>query len=169
MAERLVAGRYRLVARIGHGGMGVVWRAHDELLRREVAIKELHVRIGLDADDGPARRVLREARAAGGLRHPGVVAVHDVVVEGTSPLIVMELIEGPSLAQVLRSEGPLPEARVAMMGLRLLRALEAAHRRGITHRDVKPANVLLDGDRVVLTDFGIAESSGDTTLTEAGA
>jgi hypothetical protein len=169
MAERLVAGRYRLVARLGQGGMGVVWRAHDELLRREVAIKELHVRLGVDADDGPARQVLREARAAAGLRHPGVVAVHDVVVEGDSPLIVMELVEGPSLAEVLRSAGPLPETRVAMMGLRLLRALDAAHRRGIVHRDVKPANVLLDGDRVVLTDFGIAESRGDTTRTEAGA
>jgi Protein kinase domain len=126
------------------------------------------VRLGWGVDDASAHRVLREARAAAGLRHPGVVAVHDVVVDGDCPLIVMELVEGPSLAQVLRSEGSLPEGRVATMGLRLLRALETAHRRGIVHRDVKPANILLDGDRIVLTDFGIAVTVGDTAHSDAG-
>jgi hypothetical protein len=165
----MVAGRYRLLARLGQGGMGVVWRAHDELLRRDVAVKELHVRVGAGADDLSAQRVLREAQAAARLRHPGVVAVHDVIVDGGRPLIVMELVEGRSLAQVIRAEGPLPEHRVAEIGLRVLRALEAAHRHGILHRDVKPANILLEGDRVVLTDFGIAAMAGEVTLTDSRA
>jgi hypothetical protein len=144
--------------------MGVVWRAHDELLRRDVAVKELHVRIGVDGDF-QARQVLREARAAARLRHPGVVAVHDVVVDDGRPLIVMELIDGPSLAEVIRKQGPLSEQRVAEIGVRLLAALSVAHAQGVVHRDVKPANILLDGDRVVLTDFGIAAIASDTTLT----
>jgi hypothetical protein len=146
--------------------MGVVWRAHDELLRRDVAVKELHVRIGVDGDFRN-RQVLREARAAARLRHPGVVAVHDVVVDDGRPLIVMELIDGPSLAEVVRTEGPLPEQRVAEIGVRVLAALSVAHEQGVVHRDVKPANILLDGDRVVLTDFGIAAVASDTTLTSS--
>ncbi|HEX6354877.1 serine/threonine-protein kinase [Actinophytocola sp.] len=172
MAEpgvRIVAGRYRLLARLGQGGMGVVWRAHDELLRRDVAVKELHVRVGAGPDDLSAQRVLREAQAAARLRHPGVVAVHDVILDDGRPLIVMELVEGRSLAQVIRAEGPLPEPRVAEIGLRVLRALEAAHRHGILHRDVKPANILIEGDRVVLTDFGIAAMTGEVTLTDSRA
>jgi predicted Ser/Thr protein kinase len=158
----VVAGRYRLLTRIGQGGMGVVWRAHDELLRRDIAVKELHVRIGVDSDFH-ARQVLREARAAAQLRHPGVVAVHDVVVDDGRPLILMELVEGRSLAETVRQQGPLPEQRVAEIGVRVLEALAAAHARGVVHRDVKPANILLDGDRVVLTDFGIAAITSDTT------
>jgi serine/threonine protein kinase len=104
----VVAGRYRLLTRIGQGGMGVVWRAHDELLRRDVAVKELHVRVGVDSDFH-TKQVLREARAAARLRHPGVVAVHDVVVDDGRPLILMELIEGQSLAEVIRTQGPLSE------------------------------------------------------------
>jgi hypothetical protein len=161
----VVADRYRLLVRLGQGGMGVVWRAHDELLRRDVAVKELHVRIGVDGDF-QARQVLREARAAARLRHPGVVAVHDVIVHDGRPLIVMELVEGPSLAEVIRTEGPLPEQRVAEIGARVLAALSMAHEQGVVHRDVKPGNILLDGDRVVLTDFGIAATTSDTTLTE---
>jgi hypothetical protein len=172
MEPRLVAGRYRLVERLGQGGMGVVWRAHDELLERDVAIKELlHLRLpfGDDNADVPAQRAMREARAAARLRHPDVVAVHDVIVDDGRPLIVMELVEGRSLAQELRADGPLPEHRVAAVGLQILRALEAAHRQGIVHRDVKPANILLDGDRAVLTDFGIAAMVGAGTLTDTRA
>jgi hypothetical protein len=141
--------------------MGVVWRAHDELLRRDIAVKELHVRIGVD-NDFHTKQVLREARAAAQLRHPGVVAVHDVVVDDGRPLILMELIEGRSLAEMVRQQGPLSEQRVAEIGIRVLEALSVAHARGVIHRDVKPANILLDGDRVVLTDFGIAAITSDT-------
>lgn len=146
--------------------MGVVWRAHDELLRRDVAVKELHVRVGVDSDF-QVRQVLREARAAARLRHPDVVVVHDVVVDDGRPLIVMELVEGPSLADLVRQEGPLPEQRVAEIGVRVLAALAAAHAQGVVHRDVKPGNILLTGDRVVLTDFGIAAITSDTTLTSS--
>jgi hypothetical protein len=145
--------------------MGVVWRAHDELLRRDVAVKELRVRIGVDGDF-ESRQVLREARAAARLRHPGVVAVHDVIVDDGRMLIVMELIEGPSLAELVRADGPLPEQRVAEIGARVLAALSVAHAQGVVHRDVKPANIMLDDDRVVLTDFGIAAMTSDTTLTD---
>ncbi|HEY7593150.1 MAG TPA: serine/threonine-protein kinase [Actinophytocola sp.] len=158
----VVAGRYRLLTRIGQGGMGVVWRAHDELLRRDIAVKELHVRLGVDSDFH-TKQVLREARAAAQLRHPGVVAVHDVVVDDGRPLILMELVGGRSLADVVRDQGPLPEQRVAEIGARVLEALSMAHARGVVHRDVKPANILLDGERVVLTDFGIAAITSDTT------
>ncbi|HEV7652711.1 MAG TPA: serine/threonine-protein kinase [Actinophytocola sp.] len=161
----VVAGRYRLLTRIGEGGMGVVWRAHDELLRRDIAVKELHVRIGVD-NDAHARLALREARAAAQLRHPGVVAVHDVVVDDGRPLILMELVEGRSLADLVREQGPLPEQRVAEIGVRVLDALSMAHARGVVHRDVKPANILLDGERVVLTDFGIAAITSDGTGTD---
>jgi predicted Ser/Thr protein kinase len=162
----VVADRYRLLTRLGQGGMGVVWRAYDELLRRDVAVKELHVRVGVDGDY-QAQQILREARAAARLRHAGVVAVHDVVVDDGRPLIVMELIEGPSLAELIRTEGPLSEQRVAEIGVRVLAALSVAHAQGVVHRDIKPANILLDGDRVVLTDFGIAAVSSDTTVSDA--
>jgi hypothetical protein len=168
-ADKLVAGRYRFLSRLGQGGMGVVWRAHDELLRRDVAVKELHVRVGIADDDLPAQRMLREARAAARLRHPGVVAVHDVIVDSGRPLIVMELVEGRSLAEAIRADGPLPEHRVAAIGAQVLEALALAHRHGIVHRDVKPANILLDGDRAVLTDFGIAAMAGDTSITDSRA
>jgi predicted Ser/Thr protein kinase len=162
----VVAGRYRLLTRLGEGGMGVVWRAHDQLLRRDIAVKELHVRLGVD-HDLRTRQVLQEARAAAQLRHPGVVAVHDVVVDQGRPLILMELVEGQSLADRVRRQGPLPEQRVAEIGARLLEALSVAHAHGVVHRDVKPANILLNGDRVVLTDFGIAAITSDTTVNDS--
>ena len=168
---QVVAGRYRLIERLGHGGMGVVWRARDEVLGREVAVKEILVPTAVASPDelaGPARRALREARAAARLRHPAIVTVHDVVTDDGRPWIVMELIRGRSLAEVLAAEGVLPERRVADIGLAVLGALDAAHRRGILHRDVKPANILLAGDRVVLTDFGIATIDGATALTATG-
>ena len=162
----VVAGRYRLLTRLGEGGMGVVWRAHDQLLRRDVALKELHVRLGVDSDLR-TRQVLQEARAAAQLRHPSVIAVHDVVVDEGRPLILMELVEGLSLAERVRQQGPLSEQRVAEIGVRLMEALSVAHAHGVVHRDVKPANILLNGERVVLTDFGIAAITSDTTVNDA--
>ncbi|MFD5402262.1 serine/threonine-protein kinase [Streptomyces griseorubiginosus] len=175
-AGRLLAGRYRVVGQLGRGGMGVVWRAVDEVLGREVAVKEL--RTYNDAD-GPELadlrlRMQREARAAARVRHPGVVAVHDIGEAEGRPLIVMELVEGPSLDQVLRKNGPLDPREAAGIGAKVMDALAAAHRAGVLHRDVKPGNILLDrSGRVLLTDFGIAtmEDPGDgaaTSLTRTG-
>ncbi|MBB4704765.1 serine/threonine-protein kinase [Sphaerisporangium siamense] len=166
-----MAGRYQLEEQIGRGGMGVVWRAHDELLDRAVAVKE--VRYPGDPDDDEVaelnRRTLREARAAGRLSHPNVVVVHDVIEEGGRPWIVMQLIESRSLGQVLREDGPLPVRMVAEIGLQVMEALRTAHAAGVLHRDVKPENVLLTDDgRVVLTDFGIARMETDTTMTRTG-
>ncbi|GAA4983048.1 tRNA A-37 threonylcarbamoyl transferase component Bud32 [Nonomuraea thailandensis] len=168
----LLAGRYRLLAQLGQGGMGTVWRAMDELLRQEVAIKE--VRLPPDLDEAAraelTERTLREARAAAALRdHPSIVTVHDVVLDDGRPWIVMELVRGRSLDRAVRDEGPLPPARVAGIGLRMIEALSAAHATGILHRDVKPANVMLTDDgRVLLTDFGIATIAGDVALTQTG-
>lgn len=150
--------------------MGVVWRAHDEYLHRDVAIKELRLGESADPADSAAavRRMLREARAAAKLRHPGIVTVHDVVIEDDLPWIVMELIEGRSLADILDNDGPLPLDQAAQVGIQILRALDAAHQRGVLHRDVKPANIMLDGERVVLTDFGIAVIDGASALTGTG-
>jgi len=173
---RLLAGRYRVVAQLGRGGMGVVWRAIDEVLGREVAVKEL--RTYSDAD-GPELadlrlRMQREARAAARMRHAGVIAVHDVAEVDGRPLIVMELVDGPSLDDVLRERGTLDAREVAGIGAKVMDALAAAHRAGVLHRDVKPGNILLErSGRVVLTDFGIAtmDDPGDgsaTHLTRSG-
>ncbi|MFD5328504.1 protein kinase [Streptomyces sp. NPDC127092] len=162
---RLVGGRYRLDERLGSGGMGTVWAGHDLLVRREVAVKQAHT-----AHD-PARveRVLREARAAARVNHPGVVTVHDIVIEDGHPWIVMERVRGESLADRLDREGVLPEREAARVALRVVEALTAAHERDVLHRDVKPANVLLREDGgVVLTDFGIAYITGEKPLTQTG-
>ncbi|RJL32583.1 serine/threonine-protein kinase [Bailinhaonella thermotolerans] len=145
----LLAGRYRLVGRLGRGGMGVVWRARDEMLRRDVAVKEVLLAEGQGGEEREERlrRTLREARAAAGLNHPGIVTVHDVVEEDGRPWIVMELIEGPSLDGLIAERGPLPERRAAAILLQVLEALRAAHAAGVLHRDVKPANVLLSDPR----------------------
>ncbi|MEH0546349.1 serine/threonine-protein kinase [Streptomyces sp. B21-105] len=170
---RVIAGRYRLEARLGRGGMGVVWRATDELLGRRVAVKELTQDDTLSDEEARERRdrTLREARAVAQLRHPHVIVVHDVVVEDERPYIVMELLDGGSLADRIAEHGPLAPDEAARIGIALLGALRAAHAAGVLHRDIKPANVLLerDGDRVVLTDFGIAQVSGATTLTQTGS
>lgn len=169
MPHRVLAGRYRLIEQLGRGGMGVVWHARDDLLNRDIAIKEIHLPYAdTTAPDVLMRRAMREAQAAARLRHPGIVTVHDVVTEDGRPWIVMALIRGRSLAQEIESEGPLPGQRVAALGLSVLDALSTAHRQGILHRDVKPANILLDGDRPVLTDFGIASIEGATALTATG-
>ncbi|MFA1541248.1 serine/threonine-protein kinase [Actinomadura monticuli] len=170
-SERLVlATRYRLVSEIGQGANGTVWRGHDELLDRAVAIKELRLPEDLSEDDRVVfyRRTLREARAPAQLRTHSIVEVYDVVIEQGRPWIVMEMIEAPSLEQLIERSGPLPPERVAHIGRALLDALNTAHKAGIVHRDLKPSNVLLDGDRVVLTDFGLAFSSGSASLTKTG-
>ncbi|MER7206081.1 protein kinase [Streptosporangium sp. NPDC000239] len=168
---RRVASRYHLLEPIGRGGMGIVWRAHDEFLDREVAVKEVRYAdmLGEDSQEDFNRRTKREARAAGRLTHPNVVVVHDVVEEDGRPWIVMQLVESRSLGKVLRQEGPLPYRRVAEIGSQVLEALRAAHAQGVLHRDVKPENVLLaDDGRVVLTDFGIATLETETALTMTG-
>ncbi|MEV6860815.1 protein kinase [Streptosporangium subroseum] len=168
---RRVASRYHLLEAIGRGGMGIVWRAHDEFLDREVAIKEVRYAdmLGEDNQEDFNRRTKREARAAGRLTHPNVVVVHDVVEEDGRPWIVMQLVESRSLGKVMRQDGPLSPKRVAEIGLQLLDALRAAHAQGVLHRDVKPENVLLaDDGRVVLTDFGIATLEAETALTMTG-
>ncbi|MFF4697342.1 serine/threonine-protein kinase [Streptomyces chattanoogensis] len=169
---QLVGGRYRLDIRLGRGGMGTVWRATDELLGRQVAVKELHLD---EATAEPEARVqreraMREARTVAQVKHPNVIVVHDVVEQDGRPWIVMELVDGPSLADRLYSGGPLAPLEAARIGLALLGALQAAHARGVLHRDIKPANVLMESatNRVVLTDFGIAQVPGATTLTETG-
>ncbi|MGW5129722.1 serine/threonine-protein kinase [Streptomyces sp. NPDC004135] len=169
-AGRLIAGRYRLISKLGHGGMGTVWRAQDETVDREVAVKEPRVPDHLPEREraNAFERMRREARAAARLDHPAVVDVHDVAVVDGQPWIVMELVRGRSLGDALQ-EGTLSAREAARIGLEVLGALEAAHAAGILHRDVKPDNVLLGRyDRVVLTDFGIARIEGETSLTDTG-
>ncbi|MFE7648309.1 serine/threonine-protein kinase [Streptomyces phaeoluteigriseus] len=170
---RVIAGRYRLEARLGRGGMGIVWRATDHLLGRRVAVKELVQDDALSAEEARARRdrTLREARAVAQLSHPHIIVVHDVVEEDERPYIVMELIEGGSLADRIAERGPIDPREAARIGAGLLGALRAAHAAGVLHRDIKPANVLVDSatGRAVLTDFGIAQVAGATTLTETGS
>ncbi len=170
-AGHVVADRYRLQDQIGRGAMGAVWQARDELLARDVAVKELVISPALGTADRESlyERTLREARTAARLSHPGVVTVYDVVEEDGRPWIVMELVRARSLDQVLAQDGPLPAAQAAGVGQQLISALAAAHASGVLHRDVKPSNVLLCPDgRAVLTDFGIATLEGDSQLTQTG-
>ncbi|GAP48459.1 serine/threonine-protein kinase [Streptomyces azureus] len=168
---RLVAGRYRLTERIGRGGMGTVWRADDELLGRQVALKQLHERPHLSADELGTlyERMRREARSAARVTHPSVIVVHDVVEDDGRPCVVMEYVPGHTLGDLLQEGRTLPPHEAARIGLAMVGALRAAHDAGVLHRDVKPGNVLLGaGDRVVLTDFGIAMTAGSSTLTRTG-
>jgi len=167
---RRIAGRYQLQEPIGKGGMGIVWRAHDELLDRIVAVKEVRYAAALgDEVQLLNRRTMREARAAARFEHPNVIVVHDVIEEDDRPWIVMQLVESRSLGAVIKQDGPLPPGRVAEIGLAVLDALHRAHEAGVLHRDVKPENVLLaDDGRVVLTDFGIATLETETQLTVTG-
>ncbi|MFR0357739.1 serine/threonine-protein kinase [Streptomyces sediminimaris] len=170
--DRLLAGRYRLGRVLGRGGMGTVWRAEDETLGRTVAVKELRFPSNIDEDEKRRliTRTLREAKAIARIRNNSAVTVFDVVDEDDRPWIVMELVEGKSLAEVIREDGLLEPKRAAEVGLAVLDVLRSAHREGILHRDVKPSNVLLESetDRVVLTDFGIAQVEGDPSITSTG-
>jgi serine/threonine protein kinase len=167
----VVAGRYRLSAVIGRGGMGVVWQARDELLSRDVAVKEMIWPPSLTDPEQRAacRRATREAQVAARLNHRNVVRIFDIVEEDGCPWIVMELLPYRSLLDVIQDEGPLAPAEAAKVGLQILAALRAAHSEGIVHRDVKPANILIGpGNRVVLTDFGIAWADDSPAATTAG-
>ncbi|MFI8322489.1 serine/threonine-protein kinase [Streptomyces sp. NPDC085529] len=170
-AGLLLAGRYRLGESIGRGGMGKVWRAHDEVLHRVVAVKELTAgRFVAEADRLVLHaRTQKEARAAARITHPGVVTVHDVLEHDDRPWIVMQFVDGPSLADAVKEAGTIAPREAARVGLHVVGALRAAHAAGVLHRDVKPGNVLLARDgRVLITDFGIAAIEGDSTITRTG-
>ncbi|MEU3898304.1 protein kinase [Streptomyces sp. NPDC045251] len=170
-SARLLAGRYRLGDVLGRGGMGTVWRAEDETLGRTVAVKELRFPGNIDEEEKRRliTRTLREAKAIARIRNNSAVTVYDVVEEDDRPWIVMELVEGKSLAEAIREDGLLEPRRAAEVGLAILDVLRSAHREGILHRDVKPSNVLIAEDgRVVLTDFGIAQVEGDPSITSTG-
>src|SRR5688572_25239350 len=167
----IVADRYRLVAPLGQGGMGRVWRATDVVLHREVAIKELVPPPGLTPEERQEmrERSLREARAIARLNNINVVRVFDVLRTDADPWIVMEYVPSRSLQDTLAADGPYSPVRAAEIGLGVLNALRAAHRAGVVHRDVKPGNVLIGADgRVVLTDFGLATVPGDPNVTRTG-
>ncbi|MCY0925244.1 protein kinase [Streptomyces sp. H27-H1] len=169
--ERVIAGRYRLLGPLGRGGMGMVWQARDEVLGREVAVKEVRAPAGMDEAEVTRmyRRLEREAWAAARVSHRGVVTVYDVATEDGRPWIVMEIVRGLSLADVLEGEGTLTPQRTAHIGEQVLAALRSAHEAGVLHRDVKPGNVLIANDgRVVLGDFGIASLEGSTSITMTG-
>jgi serine/threonine protein kinase len=167
----VVGGRYELLEVLGRGGMGVVWRAQDRVIGRQVAIKELRPPDGLDehAREVFQQRVLREARTAGQLNDPAIVTVHDVIDDAGTTYIVMELVRATTLSDLVRSQGPLVPQQMVALAEQLLNALEVAHAAGIVHRDIKPSNIMLLGNgRVKLTDFGIAQSVDDPKLTMSG-
>ncbi|WNM37882.1 serine/threonine-protein kinase [Micromonospora halotolerans] len=172
MQQVVIAGRYRLLDLVGRGGMGRVWRARDEMLHREVAVKQVVPPGWLAAHerDEVRGRTLREARATARLSHPNVVRVYDVVRVDGDPWLVMEYVPSRSLQEIIDSDGPVDPRRAAGIGLAVLAALRAAHEAGVLHRDVKPANVLLASDgRVLLTDFGLAVfDGGDGMMTRPG-
>ncbi|MEV0588876.1 serine/threonine-protein kinase [Nonomuraea sp. NPDC050310] len=166
----LLAARYRLLEPVGRGGMGTVWRAHDELLDRYVAVKEVRLPVVIDEDlrIELCARTEREGRATAMVAHPSVITVYDVVTEDDRPWIVMELLQARSLEQLIQDNGPLPPRFAAEMGRQILGALRAVHGKGILHRDVKPSNVLVTEQRAVLTDFGLAAFEGEISITQAG-
>ncbi len=167
---RLVVGRYRLDAVLGRGAMGTVWYGYDEVLGRSVAVKEVLVPPGIPEAEADAvrARTLREARSIAMLSHPNVVTLYDVARQDGEPFVVMEYVASRSLAEVMR-DGPLTPGQAATIGISVAAALAAAHAAGLTHRDVKPGNVLVGHDGVVkLTDFGIARNPADVTLTRTG-
>jgi serine/threonine protein kinase len=166
---RTLAGRYELTEQIARGGMGVVWRGEDTLLGRAVAVKEMSPPASTDSGERAQKRVLREARAAAALHHPGIVTVYDMLEEDGASFIVMELLDADSLHDEVAANGPLDEQRAIVVGRDIASALRAAHEHGITHRDVKPRNVLLlDDGHVKLADFGISSIKDDPSLTATG-
>lgn len=168
-SQRTLYERYELRAEVGRGGMGRVWKAHDTRLNRTVAVKEILLGPGLDEDDRTrmAARARREAQATAMGQHPNIVTVHDILEDDGRPWIVMEFLEGESLHRIVRDQGPLGPEHTATWGLSLLDALGTAHAQGITHRDVKPENVMVtDSGRVVLTDFGIATIADTAAVTQ---
>jgi serine/threonine protein kinase len=169
---RLVAGRYRVVRRIGTGAMGAVWQAQDEVLARTVAIKQLLLQPSLDPNeaDDAKQRVMREGRIAARLHHPNAITVFDVVTDDNGqPCLVMEYLPSTSLAEMLRERRTLPPAEVARIGAQIAAALKEAHAVGIVHRDIKPGNILLaDNGLVKITDFGISRAKDDVTVTKTG-
>jgi serine/threonine protein kinase len=170
--RELVGGRYRLDEVVGRGGMGTVWRGEDRRLHRPVAIKQ----VLLPAEDAVAeaqsvrRRFLREAHAAARVAHPAVVQVYDVIEEDECLSLVMELVEGPTLSDIVRDRGPLPSADACVLGVTMCDAVAAAHACGVIHRDLKPSNVLVPGDLAhsKLADFGIAATVDDARITRTG-
>ncbi|GAB3296608.1 serine/threonine-protein kinase [Epidermidibacterium keratini] len=169
--QRLLAGRYRLDQLLGRGSMGAVWKAHDVVLRRSVAVKEVLLPPTQTAEENDVarERALREARAIAALSHPNVVTLFDVVEDDGRPWVVMELVPARSLAEIIKSTGPLNPVDTARIGLAVLGALDSAHEVGITHRDVKPGNILVSSDgRVKLADFGISRKVDESSLTQAG-
>jgi eukaryotic-like serine/threonine-protein kinase len=167
----LIAGRYRLMARLGSGSMGVVWQAYDEALHRIVAIKQLVLPSGLSDSDGDEviGLVMREGRITARLQHPHVIAVYDVVVHYGHPCLIMEYLPSRSLATVLSAHGVLVHGAVASIGNQISSALAAAHEAGVVHRDIKPGNVLLADDGTAkITDFGVSHAGGDPTVTTPG-
>lgn len=169
--NRIIAGRYRLRSVLGEGSMGTVWAAYDEFLHRPVAVKEVRIPPGFPATqvEEMRERTLREARAIAALSHPNVITLHDVVRENDEPFVVMEMLTARSLGGLLADHGPLTVEQAATVGESVAAALEAAHAAGITHRDVKPGNVLVAKDgHVKLTDFGIARNVSEVTMTRTG-
>ncbi|MGQ0480668.1 MAG: serine/threonine-protein kinase [Pseudonocardia sp.] len=168
---RRIGGRYRLTDALGRGAMGTVWAGYDEVLHRPVAVKELRVPPGVPAGEMVAmrERMMREARTLGGLSHPNIITLYDVVDVSGDPYVVLELLPSRNLSEVIAEQGRLSIGQAASVGLAVAAALQAAHRAGITHRDVKPGNVLVAHDgRIKLTDFGIARKRDDLTMTATG-
>ena len=166
-AAEVIAGRYRVERAIGRGGMGTVWLCTDEVLGRQVAVKQVGLLPGESAPD--VARALREARSSAALNHPNVVSVFDAVEdEQGRSWLVMEHVDGSTLSQLVEREGRLEPRRVAAIGAQVAGGLAAAHARGTVHRDVKPSNVLIDGDTAKISDFGIARTEGDAQLTRTG-
>ena len=172
VSQRLVAGRYRLDALIGRGSSGSTWAATDELLGRRVALKKIDIPRGMTPTEAKVlqERTLREARAIAALSNPHVVTVFDILpATDTGPVIVMNLLQGRSLAHVIRARGRLPPGQTGTIGVAVASALLDAHAHGIVHRDVKPSNILITTEGLTkLTDFGIARNTAEHTITGAG-